>query len=469
MNKKVQRLIYIIFDYISASIAWALFFVSRKVYIESVQFGYKVPIKIDRTFLIGLFVVPITWLILYYISGYYNYVYRKSRLNDIFQTFIVCLIGVIILFFLLILDDYVLNYHNYYWSFLRLFYYHFGLTVICRVLVTSVTKYYAAKGAHHFNTLLIGGQTLALNTFETIKSSIVRSGNLFAGYVAPAAFVELDQQMPYLGNYDHLDKLLIEKKIEEVILSESSDVDDTLIRILDKLDYSNVVIKAPSELYDKLKSITKVNTLFMSPLIVVLHESMPLWQQNLKQILDIVISCIVLIICLPIFLIVIMVIKLTSAGPVIYRQERIGRHGRPFTLFKFRSMYMDAEKNGPLLSKQNDERMTPFGRFLRRTKLDELPNFINVVKGDMAIVGPRPEREYYIDQIIQKAPQYLRLLKLKPGITSMGQIKFGYAGNVEEMIQRLRYDIIYLENMSLFQDLKVIYYTFITVLKGRGV
>jgi len=162
-------------------------------------------------------------------------------------------------------------------------------------------------------------------------------------------------------------------------------------------------------------------------------------------------------------------VKCTSEGPVIYSHERIGRFGRPFRLYKFRTMVVNAEKNGPELSSRNDSRITSLGKFMRKHRFDEIPNFVNVLKGDMSLVGPRPERKYFIDQIVQKAPEYRQLQKIKPGITSWGQVKFGYAENVDEMIERMRYDLIYVENMSLYVDFKIMIYTLITIIKGQGI
>ncbi len=162
-------------------------------------------------------------------------------------------------------------------------------------------------------------------------------------------------------------------------------------------------------------------------------------------------------------------VKLTSKGPIFYSHERIGRYGKPFIIYKFRSMYSGAEKNGPELSSRNDGRITPFGKFMRKSRLDEIPNFFNVLKGDMSLVGPRPERKYFIDQITKQAPHYLHLLKVKPGITSWGQVKYGYAENVEQMIARLKYDLIYLDNMSLYVDFKIIIYTVMTIIKRKGI
>ena len=206
-----------------------------------------------------------------------------------------------------------------------------------------------------------------------------------------------------------------------------------------------------------------------TPLILVNHKLMPAWQETIKLVIDFGASLIAVTLLLPVGLIIAAVIKLTSKGPVFFKQERIGRYGKPFVLIKFRSMCVNSEVNGPALSSRSDNRVTPFGRFMRKTRLDELPNFLNVLKGDLSLVGPRPERQFYIDQIVKKAPHYLHLKIVKPGITSWGQVKYGYVENVDQMVERLKYDILYLENMSLLVDLRIIIYTLITVFRGRGI
>jgi lipopolysaccharide/colanic/teichoic acid biosynthesis glycosyltransferase len=161
-------------------------------------------------------------------------------------------------------------------------------------------------------------------------------------------------------------------------------------------------------------------------------------------------------------------VKLSSPGPVFYSQERIGRFGHPFRIYKFRSMYTDAEKQGPSLSSDHDPRITPWGRFMRKVRLDELPQFWNVIKGDMSIVGPRPERQFFIDQIVQIAPHYRHLHRVRPGLTSLGQVKYGYAETVPQMVERLKFDILYIENMSMAMDFRVLLYTLKIIIEGRG-
>jgi len=189
----------------------------------------------------------------------------------------------------------------------------------------------------------------------------------------------------------------------------------------------------------------------------------------LKKTIDYSVSAFCLILMLPVILILIILIRLTGTGPVIFTQKRIGKSGKHFLIYKFRSMHHGTEEGIPLLSGKNDSRITSLGRFMRKHKLDEIPNLINVLKGEMTLVGPRPEQPYFIEQIVQKAPDYRMIHGLKPGITSWGQVKYGYATDVDQMVERLKYDLYYIENRSLWFDFKIAVYTIGIVLKGEGV
>jgi len=265
-----------------------------------------------------------------------------------------------------------------------------------------------------------------------------------------------------------LPELILKHGIEEIIIAVESGDHKDLQSILFLLEGIDVNINIIPDMFDILSGSVKMNSIYGVPLIRVNHEIMPQWQFSMKRLIDVATSMLALLVLAPVFLIIPILIKLTSKGRVFYTQERIGKNGRPFRIIKFRTMVEGAENNGPQLSSSNDHRVTPIGRFLRKMRLDELPQFFNVLKGEMSLVGPRPERKHFIELIKQRAPHYSHLHRVRPGITSWGQVKYGYAENVDQMIQRLKYDVLYIENMSLAMDFKILFYTVAIVLKGAG-
>jgi exopolysaccharide biosynthesis polyprenyl glycosylphosphotransferase len=339
------------------------------------------------------------------------------------------------------------------------------------LIITTITTHKVHRGEIGFNTLLIGSNEKALDAWHEVMGQKQGSGNLFVGFVNVNSNSKniLGNFLPHLGSIDEIRSIIEEKKVEEVVIAIETSEHDMINRIINRLIDSKVVIKAIPSLYDILTGRVRMNSILGTPLISVSHTLMPVWQENIKNFIDYFIASLALLITLPLSIFLAIGIKLTSKGPVFYSHERIGRYGKPFLIYKFRSMYMDAEKDGPELSSKTDERITSFGKFMRKVRLDEIPNFINILKGDMSLVGPRPERKHFIDQIVHIAPHYLHLLKVKPGITSWGQVKYGYAENVDQMIQRLKYDLIYLDNMSLYVDFKIIIYTILTIVKRKGI
>ncbi len=472
MNKKIQVIKYILSDLFAAAIAWTLFYIYRKVYIEPEKFHKIVPVIFDKKFFLALFLIPAVWLLIYYLTGTYKNIYRKSRLKEVGQTLLLSIIGVLAIFFTLLLDDEVLSYKDYYQSILVLLVLHFTLTASLRFILSSITNYRIHQRFIGFNTLLVGSNENALNLYNEIEGQEKSSGNKFIGFVhidnKNGFSSELTKSIPHLGELGDLKRIIIEKEIEEVIIAIESSEHENIGKIVNELDYQGILIKVIPDMYDILSGSVKMTAIFGAPLIVISREIMPVWEQSVKRIFDVFISLFVLIVFSWVYAILAISVKISSKGPVFYSHERIGWHGKPFFIHKFRSMYIDAEKSGPALSSKHDPRITPLGVFLRKVRLDEFPQFYNVLIGDMSVVGPRPERQFFIDQIVMKAPHYKHLHKVRPGITSWGQVKYGYAENVDEMIERLKYDIIYIENMSIGVDLKILIYTVLIVMQGRG-
>lgn len=460
-NRKASFLILI--DFLAAILSWALFFVFRKVYIE------KVPLEINNTFYFGIFIIPVCWIGFYFLQGTYADVKRMFRMKILSLTFFGTMIGSTSIFFIFLLDDTVQNYSHYYQSFMALFVIHFLVSFFPRIIFTSIQVKRIHTGKEGFKALLLGGSEKAIGIYKEIQNLDKSIGTQFVGFVNLNGIdTLLKDELKYLGHVDELEKVIESHEIEEVIIALESTEHQRLSSIITRLSGTGIKIKVLPDVFDILAGSLKMTNIFGVLLLEVNPEGMPIWQQSIKRFIDISLSFISLIILIPMYIFLAIAVKTSSKGPIFFRQERIGLNGRKFKIVKFRTMFMDAEAKGPQLSSTFDPRITKSGRFMRKARLDEFPQFYNVLIGDMSLVGPRPERQFYIDQIVAREPQFLQLTSVRPGITSWGQVKYGYAENVDQMLQRMKFDLLYLKNMSLALDLKIMLYTVLIILKAKG-
>jgi len=466
--EKIQLKLYLCFDFLSGFAAYAALHIVRKVFVEPQKFGQDVAIKLDTKFWIGAVATSLIFMAISGLSGVYRDLSRKSRIALVFNTFGGVLITSIVLFFSILLDDIVESYSQYYitlgsYSATLLFF-----STSFRLVWSTRVRNLIDKKKLTFPTLLIGSGKEAADLLATFTKDRSK-GYDFKGYLSLDGRTTDDRikAIPYLGTSNQLLDLLNDNDIDDVIIAIPSGNSDLIARMVSTIENVNVRIHVLPNVFSIISGQVRMESLGRS-LIEVKRELIKPHVAFFKRSFDIVVAALLLVLSSPFVLFSMLMIAVGSKGPIFYTQERLGKHGKTFRIIKLRSMYQDAEAQGPQLSSEEDPRITPWGRTMRKFRLDEMPQFYNVLRGDMSIVGPRPERKYYFDQIIEAAPQYRYLLRVKPGITSWGMVKFGYAENVDEMLERARYDLIYTENITILNDIKILFYTLVIVLQGRG-
>ncbi len=449
-------------DFITAGTSWGLFFYIRQVYIERKSF------HIDHNFWLGVLLLPIFWLLFYLLQGTYHEIRRLFRLKVLTLSLAATFFGTLVLFFTLLLDDQVRSYQNYYQLTIWLFIIHLSLTSLGRLIFTTILINYIKAAGRGFKTLIVGGNDRAIEIYQELLAA-PKMINDFVGFIQVNGRDNLlSVHLPHLGKVRDIDTVLNTLGVEEVIIAIESSDHDRLQNIISRIDDGKIRIKVLPDMYSILAGSIEMTNIYGALLIEINPDVMPFWQRTIKRMIDIIFSALALVCLLPVFIFSAIAVKLSSPGAVFYLQDRVGKGGKSFKIIKFRTMYLDAESSGPQLSTSGDPRITPIGRFMRKTRLDEFPQFFNVLMGQMSLVGPRPERQFYIDQIIEIEPQYIHLTRVRPGITSWGQVKFGYAENVDQMLQRMKFDLIYMKNRSLALDLKIMFYTLIIVFKAQG-
>lgn len=473
VNETHQRIIYVAGDLLATSLAWFVFTVIR--FFNVVQGVQCYPTFWDflsvKPVWMGQIFFPILMMGLYYLSGYYNKVFFKSRVEELTSTLATAITGTILIYFLAIVDDPIPDRASNYELLLMLFLLLFGFVYLMRLTITQNTRKRISKGLLEFNSLIIGTSRSARELRR--KLAALHGPRAAAchvvGYVATEpGNIPSDLDLP-VYTLDQLPEVTRSLNIRNLIVNPHREGMQQTLNLINRLFPLDLPILISPTLFQLITSKPKIHDLNGELLIDISHANMSESTLNLKRAGDVVISALALIVLSPLFLALSIAIKRDSKGPVFYSQERVGLRKKPFRIYKFRTMAADAEAGGPTLSSANDPRITRVGRVLRKYRIDELPQFWNVLKGEMSIIGPRPERDYYVQQIIKRAPYYTLIHQVRPGITSLGMVKHGYASNVDQMIERLQYDLVYLENISLTVDLKIIMYTISTVLNGRGV
>ena len=470
ISERQQRLKYIIGDFAASNVAWFIYNCLR-YFVGTAKGAPSLAAYLGSPMiLLGQITFPLVMMLVYYLSGYYNSVFRKSRLQELFITFSSTFINVIIIFLAALINDMTSNERGInYELILMLFFLLFLMVYGVRAVITGSTSHKIKNRIWQFRTLVIGCGQAGYTFVDKLERMRASLGYDVVGYVEIPHENKVKGITKPIYQLDELEEVCAREGIQELIVVPTKQESAVVLNTLNKLFPLNLPIKITPDRYNIMLSRVRLNDIAGEPLVDISSSNMTEGWKNMKRALDVVVSILLLILLIPVYLILALCIRLDSKGCVLFKQERVGMRGKPFKIIKFRSMYENAEQEGqPQLSTEDDPRITRVGKVLRKYRLDELPQFWNVLKGEMSIVGPRPEREYYANLILQREPSYALIHQIRPGITSMGMVKFGYAKSVDEMIERLRYDLIYLENMSLLNDLKILIYTVKIVFKGRG-
>jgi len=472
MSRRKELFILLIGDFFAINSAWVLFYWLR---FYSGWFAKPIePFDIIHPILGSLWIYGF-WFIAFIFFGLYRSWYVRPIFDEIVTILKTLLFGTLVFMFLVLWDPFTPReytpLHNDPRIIGLLYFLVLSVMVILeRLIVRYTQRRLLESGIGQRTSIIVGDQTKAAELANNLRKA-KRLGYNVIGYISSNGISpEYSQtELSILGNFHEMESIIEQKKIKEVLIALNTGEHVKLLDIMGRLSAVNVGLKIVPDLYDIISGQARTREIYGFPLIDINPEIMRPWEEAAKRTMDIFVSSFILIVGMPIWLIVALGVRLTSHGPVIYSQGRVGRNGTPFHIFKFRSMEIDAEKDGPQWAQKNDPRVTTFGKFIRKVHLDEVPQFWNVLKGDMSLVGPRPEREYFVEQLGNEIPYYRRRLKVRPGITGLFQaMVYKYDESLDDVRNKLKYDLMYIESMSFRLDLKILFRTAYMVFRGKG-
>lgn len=461
-----QRMKYVASDLVTTALAFLLFNIFRFYHLS--HSGSVCDYIFSGKLITEECIVPVAMLGVYWLSGYYNLPFGKSRLQELITTWFSSLINTGLIYLILLINDQTgeraMNYEMIFALVVLLFF----LPYLGRLTVTNMARRHFRSHQWQFNCLIVGNSRKARETADRMVKDSNRVDYKIEGFVEVPGETQVDD-MEERFPLSKIRDICFYRDIDQVVIALEKYDDEKVMQILQAVYPFEIPVKIAPDTLSYVTSAIRLKDIYGEPFVDLTAPLISESSKNVKRLSDVMTSVVVMTLLSPLYLAIGLLVRMDSPGKVFYSQERIGRRQRPFRIYKFRTMRKDAEAGVPMLSSDDDPRITKVGRVLRKYRLDELPQFWNVIKGDMSIVGPRPEREYFIRKIMEKAPYYALVYQVRPGITSWGMVKYGYASSLDQMIERTRYDLIYMSNMSLFVDMKILIYTVKTVIKGKGI
>lgn len=464
MSKSKEKILLLLIDFLMINAAW---FVYSYIRLETGWFT----LIIAPEFFLPMFIIYFYWLIIFTFVGMYRTWFATSRFDEISTLFKASFFGIFLLFFIIFVDDYINEVATatrilifIYWG-LFLFFVSSG-----RIFIRSVQRNLLIKGIGRRNGLIIGFNDKGKEVLESILIAPALGIDIKSFVAVKNENIGKDHKgVSVEGTTGQLVEIVNKYNVKEIIIALEKEDHDILVDVISKTEGKGINLKIVPDLYEILSGQARTSQIYGMPLIDIMPELMPEWEKKLKRLMDIFVSLLILIFSLPITILTAIAIKIDSEGPILFKQERLGQNGKPFNVYKFRSMIKDAEKyTGPVWSTKDDPRVTSMGKFVRKVRIDEIPQMFNVLKGEMSLVGPRPERAFFVEKLSQEIPYYKRRLKVRPGVTGWAQIKHKYDESIEDVKIKLKYDLFYIENMSLRMDFKILLRTIFVVLFGKG-